>query len=121
MYSKAKKNSVAKPSWSVLDYVPGLRIEIEVDKEKENETEPISTRRIGFFGDEVIESGVDNRARLARIREKILESFDATLESVRKEVATTNRDNLFLMIVNFLGGHFLLRGNGGRMREVEVR
>ena len=103
-HSKAKKNSFTKPSWSVLDYVPGLRIEIGIEEEKDKE--PISTRRIGFFGDEVIESGVDNRARLSRIREKILESFDATLESVRKEVATTNRDNMFLMIINFLGGKY---------------
>jgi hypothetical protein len=28
--------------------------------------EPVSTSRIGFFGDEVIESGVDNKARIAR-------------------------------------------------------
>ena len=62
------------------------------------------SRRVGFFGDDVIESGVDNRARLARIKEKLLDSFEATYKSVREEVAVTNRDNLYLMIVNFLGG-----------------
>ena len=64
----------------------------------------VLSRRVGFFGDGVIESGVDNRARLARIKEKLLDSFEATYKSVREEVAVTNRDNLFLMIVNFLGG-----------------
>ena len=107
MYNKAnKKSSMVKPKRTMLDYVPGLRIEIE-SEDPESEQEPISIDRIGFFGDDVIESGVDNRARLQRIREKILESFPATLESVRKEVATSNRDNLFLMIVNFLGGFYL--------------
>ncbi len=107
MYNKAnKKSSMIKPKRTMLDYVPGLRIEIE-SEDPESEQEPISIDRIGFFGDDVIESGVDNRARLQRIREKILESFPATLESVRKEVATSNRDNLFLIIVNFLGGFYL--------------
>ena len=72
----------------------------------QNPEELVLPQRIGFFGDDVIESGVDNKARLARIKQKLLESFESTYKSVREEVAVTNRDNLYLMIVNFLGGDF---------------
>ena len=65
---------------------------------------PILSHRVGSLGDDVIEAVLDNQARLVRIKTQLLDTFEATYKSVREEVASTNRDNMFLMLVNFLGG-----------------
>jgi hypothetical protein len=54
--------------------------------------------------DEGVDSILDNQARLTRIREQLFATFNDTYKSVREEVAIVNRDNMFLMVVNFLGG-----------------
>jgi len=64
--------------------------------------------RVGSLGDDVIGSVLDNQARLDRIKTQLLDSFEATYKSVREEVAVRNRDNMFLMIVNFLGGELFI-------------
>jgi len=48
--------------------------------------------------------GVDQMNRLKKIKEMLIASFEPALKSVREAVAQTNRDNLFLLVVNFLGG-----------------
>ncbi len=66
------------------------------------------SERVGSLGDDVIGSVLDNQARLDRIKSQLLDSFEATYKSVREEVAVRNRDNMFLMIVNFLGGELFI-------------
>ncbi len=66
------------------------------------------SERVGSLGDDVIGSVLDNQARLDRIKTQLLDSFEATYKSVREEVAVRNRDNMFLMIVNFLGGELFI-------------
>ena len=73
-----------------------------------NDTAIKVSQRVGSLGDDVIEAVLDNQARLDRIKTQLLDTFEATYKSVREEVAVTNRDNMFLMIVNFLGGEFKL-------------
>ncbi len=62
------------------------------------------SERVGSLGDDVIVGVMDNQARLDRIKTQLLDTFEATYKSVRDEIAVKNRDNMFLMIVNFLGG-----------------
>ena len=67
----------------------------------------ILSRAGSLSEDEGVDSILDNQARLTRIRDQLFETFNDTYKSVREEVAVTNRDNMFLMIVNFIGGKSL--------------
>ena len=64
----------------------------------------ILSRAGSLSENEGVDSILDNQARLIRIRDQLFESFNDTYKSVREEVAVTNRDNMFLMMVNFIGG-----------------
>jgi len=50
-------------------------------------------------------------SRLKKIKEMLIASFEPALKSVREAVAQTNRDNMFLLVVNFLGGEKLQNVN----------
>ncbi len=67
----------------------------------------ILSHRVGSLGDDIITSVLDQQGRLDRVRSQLLDSFEATYKSVREEIAVKNRDNLFLLIANFLGGNFM--------------
>jgi hypothetical protein len=55
------KSVPARRVWSFLDYIPGLSVTDPEDPDVAKE--PVMSQRVGFFGDDVIESGVDNKAR----------------------------------------------------------
>ena len=64
----------------------------------------ILARRTASLSDDFTSSrALENRKRLATVRAKIFESFEATRVSVRDAIYTVNRDNMFLMISNFVG------------------
>ncbi len=62
------------------------------------------SKRVGSLGDDIITTVLDQQGRLDRVRTQLLDSFEATYKSVREEIAVKNRDNMYLLIANLLGG-----------------
>ncbi len=65
-------------------------------------------RRTASLSDDFASKAIENRKRLATVRAKIFESFEATRDSVREGIYTINRDNMFLMISNFVGSKVII-------------